>query len=66
MKTFDTKSNSIPETSEPVTAYARLDSVSHKPIGKQEIPPDCMTVDEYFDELLALIHQDYARLRGEN
>ena len=49
---------------EPATAYKRIDPVTHTPVRptKREIPADCMTVDEYFDELIALIRQDYARL----
>lgn len=52
---------------EPATVYKRIDPVTHTPVcpTKREIPADCMTVDEYFDELIALIRQDYARLRGD-
>lgn len=32
---------------------------------RQDLPPNCMTVDEYFDGLIAEIHKEYARLRGD-
>lgn len=52
---------------EPATAFKRLDPVTHTPVRptKRGIPADCMTVDEYFDGLIAEIHKEYARLRGD-
>lgn len=67
MKTLDAKSNPMSVVSEPELAYARPPRISSMPGSFPYTPEDeLMTVDEYFDELRELVHQDYARLRGEN
>lgn len=48
---------------EPAFAYG--ESATARQPHKYEIPPDCMTVDEYFDGLMKEIHKEYARLRGD-
>lgn len=67
MKKNNNKEVLTSAAAEPATAYKRLDPVTHASVRprKRGIPADCMTVDEYFDELIALIRQDYARLRGD-
>ena len=64
MKKCNNKEVLTSVAAEPVTTYKLLDPITHASARptKRGIPADCMTVDEYFDELIALIRQDYARL----
>lgn len=61
MKRYDIEPEPMPTASEPAVAYARRNHVGRK----RELPPDCMTVDEYFDGLMEEIRKEYARLRGD-
>ena len=52
-----------PTASEPAVLYGQANPSGHIP--RQGIPANCMTVDEYFDGLIAEIHKEYARIRGD-
>ena len=56
--------DTTPTASEPAVLYGGAQSSG--PTPRQEIPANCMTVDEYFDELIELLRQDYARIQGHH
>ena len=49
---------------EPAASYSvESNQTSNIPgIGKERIMRDTMSVDDYFDELISLVHKDYANL----
>lgn len=56
--------DTTPTASETAVLYGQANTPGH--IHQQEIPTNCMTVDEYFDELIELLRQDYARIQGHH
>jgi len=46
---------------EPVFAYDAQDS-QHESLKSDYLPANTMSVDDYFDELIAQVHKDYANL----
>ena len=46
---------------EPVFAYDAQDS-QHESLKSDYPPANTMSVDDYFDELIAQVHKDYANL----
>lgn len=60
-KKYDIEPQQTLVAAEPPAEYGKADR-EHR---RQDLPPNCMTVDEYFDELLGLIRQDYARIQGD-
>ena len=60
MEKLNFEETPAPVAAEPAFAYGEI-ATARQP-RKREIPPDCMTVDEYFDGLMEEIHKEYARL----
>jgi len=65
-KTYKHKEpESIPSVAESIAPYgtARHSHVQgDDSSGKEKIIEDTMSVDDYFDELISLVHEDYANL----
>lgn len=64
-KTYSETKNESTMAAEPVVAYA-TQNASHVQMNattnKEDILAKTMSVDAYFDELISLVHKDYANL----
>ena len=62
----DIHTDSSPMASEPAAEYGvrSLSSSEHIPVRsvKEPVLANTVSVDEYFDELISLVHHDYADL----
>lgn len=64
-KTYIETKNESTMAAEPVVAYAAQSTscVQKKVImNKEDILANTMSVDAYFDELISLVHKDYANI----
>ena len=63
------ESDSPSMASEPTCTYNNQVS-RHTPVNKttakEQVMSSTVSVDEYFDELISLVHKDYANLRSKN
>lgn len=57
MEKYNIEDTPMPAAAEPPAAFGH--GYSHR-----SIPDDCMSVDEFFDELFEEIQKEYARIRG--
>lgn len=64
-KSYPKTQNKPSTAAEPVADYAvRITRASKKALtrNKEDILANTMSVDAYFDELISLVHKDYANL----
>ncbi|MBO4481285.1 MAG: hypothetical protein J5719_01865 [Bacteroidales bacterium] len=64
MKSDKKNTRKQPMAAEPTPSYSAVQKQSTSPTlsPKERLMKETLSVDEYFDELISLVHQDYANL----
>ena len=68
MKLENKNTRKQPMAAEPTPSYSAVQKQPTAPTlsPKERLIKETLSVDEYFDELISLVHQDYANLWGKN